>query len=611
MPHSAARGFVSRANIVTFIGAMLLIALAILIPTMASSTDGPGTGAAVTGPNLTLTKAADVSEATEGETVTYTLTYANTGGAAATGTVLGETIGEATSFVSCSDNCAVEGSSVSWNLGELAAGASDSVTWTVTVTSETACDICNVATIGASNFNDGQVVESNKVCLEVVHVAHPERAHSNGSGIGAQVLTTGLIGISTTPIGKSASSQPGIGTTSDEDKLLAIDLPAIVKTEAVGTSSFSKVSGNTDTAVQTSTARVDKLCLLKIGLVCTVAAKTAQAVANTIATGEYASHSSTGSMIEGLKINGVPVAVKLGQTTKIALDPLVFGKGSYVAINERKGSVSWPAGGTWSADQTTTMIHLKVTGVLGLQGVEVVVAQATAHSDFPNIASCHTASRKVSGHAFVASADLKPSIIDAMEGHVAIPPTGGWASQEVAGVLLPKNLLIAGVGGSRSKGVRTATAADATSGAELAGDTQGGPVCVVKLSNGDCIAEATAIRAQARAHAEDGSAWASDKGTTFLNLTVLGVPIVANPAPNTTIELPGLGYIVINEQFCDNGTAKFTSGTGCSGTKSAGLTVRGLHVVLTVGELAGADVIVSEAHADARFIPSAEPTPVA
>jgi hypothetical protein len=60
------------------------------------------------------------------------------------------------------------------------------------------------------------------------------------------------------------------------------------------------------------------------------------------------------------------------------------------------------------------------------------------------------------------------------------------------------------------------------------------------------------------------------------------------------IPLPlGLGYIVLNEQVPDGAETGHT-----------GLTVRGVHAVLTVPFaplLAGAEVIVAEAHSDATF----------
>ena len=60
---------------------------------------------------------------------------------------------------------------------------------------------------------------------------------------------------------------------------------------------------------------------------------------------------------------------------------------------------------------------------------------------------------------------------------------------------------------------------------------------------------------------------------------MLGMPINAAPPPNTVIELPGIGFVILNEQFCDD---QGTLAHNCSdGTvlDHAGLTVRAIHLV--------------------------------
>jgi hypothetical protein len=78
-------------------------------------------------------------------------------------------------------------------------------------------------------------------------------------------------------------------------------------------------------------------------------------------------------------------------------------------------------------------------------------------------------------------------------------------------------------------------------------------------------------------------------GSTFTNLVVAGVPATfgdAPLAPNTNISLPGVGFVVLNEQI--------PSGDGVT---SSGLTVNMIHVVLLdtqTGAKTG-DIIVSSA----------------
>ena len=75
-----------------------------------------------------------------------------------------------------------------------------------------------------------------------------------------------------------------------------------------------------------------------------------------------------------------------------------------------------------------------------------------------------------------------------------------------------------------------------------------------------------------------------------------GTAVSDNPPPNTTILVPGIGSVILNEQVCDGGGAP-----PCSGTSSSGITVRAIHVIVSptaTGVPQSANVIVGEAHAD-------------
>jgi hypothetical protein len=76
-------------------------------------------------------------------------------------------------------------------------------------------------------------------------------------------------------------------------------------------------------------------------------------------------------------------------------------------------------------------------------------------------------------------------------------------------------------------------------------------------------------------------------GSMFSDLMVLGVPIASNVAANTTIALPGIGRVVLNEQIPQISTS------------SAQLTVRMIHVYVTVANalhiVAGTEIVVGSA----------------
>ncbi len=79
-------------------------------------------------------------------------------------------------------------------------------------------------------------------------------------------------------------------------------------------------------------------------------------------------------------------------------------------------------------------------------------------------------------------------------------------------------------------------------------------------------------------------------GSTFGNLTVLGIRIAENVAPNTVIELPLIGSITLNEQvpFVNSSEAK--------------LSVNMIHVRITLGLNTGTEIIVGSAASEIRTL---------
>ena len=84
-------------------------------------------------PTVTATDAPDPVAA--GATLTYTLSYSNSGNVTATGVVISDTVPANTSFVSATAGGTLSGSVVTWSIGSLAAGASGSVQLVVRVAS--------------------------------------------------------------------------------------------------------------------------------------------------------------------------------------------------------------------------------------------------------------------------------------------------------------------------------------------------------------------------------------------------------------------------------------------------------------------------------------------
>jgi len=89
----------------------------------------------------------------KGEIITYTITYANSGTDALLDATLSDVLPTNTTFVSASDGGTFDGSSINWNLGQLAAGSSGTVTSSVrAIDSVVDGDIVtNVAYLDSSN----------------------------------------------------------------------------------------------------------------------------------------------------------------------------------------------------------------------------------------------------------------------------------------------------------------------------------------------------------------------------------------------------------------------------------------------------------------------------
>src|SRR6266550_3981632 len=91
------------------------------------------------------------------------------------------------------------------------------------------------------------------------------------------------------------------------------------------------------------------------------------------------------------------------------------------------------------------------------------------------------------------------------------------------------------------------------------------------ITSGEIGTAETGAQSTASA-ASEGGAFSSADGSTFTNLAIAGVGSLSGDsplAPNMNISLPGVGYVVLNEQI--------PSGDGVS---SSGLTVNMIHVYL-------------------------------
>jgi hypothetical protein len=271
-----------------------------------------------------------------------------------------------------------------------------------------------------------------------------------------------------------------------------------------------------------------------------------------------------------------------------------FGAGSFVKLLEETGASSQPspgqlAGGTFAADLTVNMIRVHITS-LALTGdaIDVVISHAQAHADFPQPSGCPALPGTVSGNATIVNEQANPSQLPVVIGFVSIPPQGGHNHRDLD--QLSTSLVTSGTSVSDSAGTVLSAGSSSSSFATAQN------VCIFPAF-GVCTASATVITSQANSASGGGTSASNPQGTILLGLAVAGMTVSDNPPPNTTILVPGIGSVTLNEQTCDTGSAP-----PCSGTSGSGITVRAIHVIIdnpnAPGVPQGANVIVGEAHAD-------------
>lgn len=164
---------------------------------------------------------------------------------------------------------------------------------------------------------------------------------------------------------------------------------------------------------------------------------------------------------------------------------------------------------------------------------------------------------------------------------VGLPSAGGTADSEVTSVAVPSTLSADELA-SITTGQLDQTLVTTTTTAQAAN---------VSVLNGLITAEA--VLAVATSYANGVTASSESNGSALLGLVINGVTYADTPpAPNTQVSLPGVGYVVLNEQIPLG-----------DGAHSVSLTVNMIHVYLTdptSGAPAG-DIVVGMAKSGASL----------
>jgi uncharacterized repeat protein (TIGR01451 family) len=563
-------------------------------------------------PNPEITKTAVESSVEVGGTVTFNIGYANSGAGTANSAIITDTLPAGTEFVSCTgpNGCNRSGNTVTWEVGPLDPGETGSVSLTLRVLQAPAqCTLCNTATIDSPQ-KPGSPDDTATGCVRVAPGPNPGVASANGRATGVHISDTGFnIDQIITDV---TSSQTGEGADSNDNSAASIRIPTstlsppVLQVNLIQGVSTSQVLIDPAASVQNTVAQVAGLNILD-GV---ITAELVRAADRAEATEDGSNWNTLGTGFVNLKIDtdgrlgpGQPqVYDNANPGVFIDLSSL-FGRGpqgarSGVTLRKVTGSTT----GTFVSDVTVTMIDVTAWDrdpiSAGQQTTKIQISMATGHAEHPSAAGCPGA---VSGHAFIASETTDPELIPIVVGFASIPAYGGHDEQAINQLYLPQDgsVLSAAVTKSLSDGTLTPTSATSNDYAELAN------LCVLRDAIGPgCLVGATLVHSQAgSSDSSGGGASSNDTGTQFVNLVVNGTAISVPVARNTVISLGALGYIVLNEQFCDGGSPSAPGPVPtCTGTTHSGLTVRAIRVVLLdppPGGLPGLEVIVAEAHSDA------------
>lgn len=179
--------------------------------------------------------------------------------------------------------------------------------------------------------------------------------------------------------------------------------------------------------------------------------------------------------------------------------------------------------------------------------------------------------QRVGGAAFGTYVNARG--VTAQSPVAALPDTGGYAVGETETFGVPS-----AVDARWLTAVTTGAADTRKSSSQSSSELE-------NVSVLDGLIRADAVTAMASSYVNESGAGSNAEGSGFVNLVVNGVPVTTEVGPNTRVDLPGVGYGILNEQIP----------TGDSVTTS-GLTVNMIHVVLT--DLLGAktgEVIVGSA----------------
>ena len=337
----------------------------------------------------------------------------------------------------------------------------------------------------------------------------------------------------------------GTNGVAKTNGIAAVQSNQLLITGAIQSSAITNETATKDTVKVTS--RVLGLKLLG-GL---ITADEVVSVAATTGDADEVTTSANGSRFTKLKVGGLLIADDVAANTTLLLPGI--GK---VVLRETKRR----GDGIERRGIIVNMLHVYVTQAPNSLGLPAKTELIVAHANSGWVRG--VAPILFGGGAWIADSKTSTPLVDAQIGFAAptwvgCEGTGGTRTNSVAGLAFP-GVVSSGQGDTSAfAGVQNGVSVSRTS-AQVAG---------LDLLNG--LISADLVKASSKSTLGNGQSSVDTGGSTFVNLVVDGLSIEDDVAPNTQIDLPGLGYVRLYETSSSASAAEVVA------------KVRMIHVVVT------------------------------
>lgn len=392
-------------------------------------------------------------------------------------------------------------------------------------------------------------------------------------------ITAGPIG---TALGKTANlpcpcqGTNGVVKRNNVTSLSVGTSGRVLRADAVTSTVFARKNDN-NTAEVSNTSTIAGLNLLN-GL---IRATAVRAVANVNATATLLGGATAGSTFTNLIVNGNSIAANPAPGTTISLPgvgSLVLNRVTITGSNSRARNVR--------VEMLT--IEVDLANGFGLPvGARVIVAHAAAGFVRTTLPAF------VGGQAYAATASAEiGAAIQNRIGRAALVTIG---CDGTGGETRTNNVASLDVGRTLSIGTGTTTAFGGRDGSGTIARTTATVENAGLLAlppTGIPLIRFTTITAVAQDKFNGTTHTRSAAGSQFAGLRIAGLVIPINVAPNTRVDIPLFGYVIVNEQVIP--------AAGRKGTMS----VNGLRLVISranaLGLPIGSQIIVAHAEANAQ-----------